>query len=486
MQNPDLIASLVQFQKKRGRLSKTNLEDPPTPTPSSNSDLPEPPKLSPNSDIPVHSGPQGHIPPPPPLPPLIPKTANGEGNDLLASLVQFQKSGGHRRSKTNLDDLPARQPSSKSNNTRLSDHRSNKSISSAVPTSPDGGSNDFLASLVQFQKNRGQRLRKTTFEDLPAPTPSSGSNALNGTSSSNSFETDLPELKNHKPLPVPVFSVKTDDLKSVEDEGQNGDARPSVANRLAMFENQKKKAATRSRTTVTIRVGSDENQKVFEADVNALRVASAYFRRYFPRNQTPESLDLPDEDPQVFSMFIEWSKYPKKVTKYAPGQYSKDEAWISHAASAWLLAYRLGAPRFEMYALSQFLQNCAIMVTGPWNWIEDNVPSSSALGRFSTHWVAWNAYFCGSGPSEYTGLVATGYITQVKSSTRDPRIFDLDHWYSDCGANINAKCEHDPITKENKERENERREKPPPEIWGAELEILHSSEAEARAQGWLD
>lgn len=466
MQNPDLIASLVQFQKKRGRLSKTNIGDLPAQIPSFDSDVHEPPKPLPALHALKHSEPQGHIPPPPPLPTLTPKAGNGESNDLLASLIQFQKSEGPRRSKANLEGLPAR----KSNNTGQSEHRSNQSISSPITRPHDGGGNDLLASLVQFQKNRGHCLRKPNFDDLPAPTPSSEPNVLDGTPSSNSFEPDLPELKNHKPLPAPVFAVKPEDSEAAEDEGQNEDARPSVANRLAMFEKQKKKATTLSRTTVTIQVGAGEDQKTFHADVNALRVASAYFRRYFPRSQTPKLLDLPDEDPLVFEIFIKWSKYPKKVTKYVPGQYSKDETWISQAASAWLLAYRLGAPRFEMYALSQFIQNCAIMMTGPWSWIEDNVPSSSALGRFSTHWVAWNAYFCGSGPSEYTGLIATKYVPQVKPSTRDPRIFDLDHWSSDCGADINAECEHDPITREKQQRDKERREKPPPEEWGAEIE----------------
>lgn len=187
-------------------------------------------------------------------------------------------------------------------------------------------------------------------------------------------------------------------------------------------------------------------------------------------------MSLPGDEPLVFEMFIKWSKKPQKPILYQSSQYSEDP-WISKAVPAWVLARRLGAPRFEMYALSQFIQNCAIALQGPWKFIEDNVPPASSLSRFSNHWVAWNTYLSGSGANEYTGLNATRYASQVKASTRDPRILDLDHWYSDCGSNINAECEHDPIIQEQKRQAKLLRNRPPPPEWGVE--------AEARASGRL-
>lgn len=84
--------------------------------------------------------------------------------------------------------------------------------------------------------------------------------------------------------------------------------------------------------------------------------------------------------------------------------------------------------------------------------------------------MAWNTSLSGPGVNEYSGLKAANLATQVKASTRDPRILELEHWYSSCGDDINAKCEHDPIFLEN-EREKRRLERrPPPPEWGAEYE----------------
>lgn len=225
-----------------------------------------------------------------------------------------------------------------------------------------------------------------------------------------------------------------------------------------------------------MRVGTGDDEKIFQADANALRVLSGYFRTYFPRSQellVPEEINLPDDEPLVFEMFIEWSKRPKKPIHYQPGQYS-EEPWISKAVPAWMLAHRLGAPRFEIYALSQFIQSCAIALRGPWKFIEDSAPPASSLSRFSNHWVAWNTYLSGSGVNEYMGLNAAKYASQVKASTRDPRILDLDHWYSDCGSNINAKCEHDPVFQEQERQAKLLRDRPPPPEWGAEAETRAS------------
>jgi hypothetical protein len=213
----------------------------------------------------------------------------------------------------------------------------------------------------------------------------------------------------------------------------------------------------------------------FEADANALRALSAYFQQYLPRSSSPEEIELPYEDPSAFEIFIQWCKKPTQPIKYQPGQYT-EEPWTSQAVAAWMLGHSFGAQRYEIYALSQFIQNCAIMLHGPWKYIEDNIPSKSALSRFSNHWVAWNAHYSSSGTNEYSNLLAARHSSKVKPSTRDPRILDLHHWYSDCGDDINAQCEHDPVLKQQERQTALRRDRPASSDWGAEIEARLSKE----------
>lgn len=175
----------------------------------------------------------------------------------------------------------------------------------------------------------------------------------------------------------------------------------------------------------------------------------------------------------MFGMFIEWSRKPKKPIQYQPGQYS-EEPWISKAVLAWMLGCRFSAPRFEAYALSQFIQNCAVILQGPWKFIDDQIPSSSSISLFNQYWVAWNCYLSGSGVNEYSGLSGSRKVSQVKPSTRDPRLLELDHWYSECAHNINTNCEHDLILKEQKEKAAVAKNKTPPPEWGADWEYYAS------------
>ena len=180
-------------------------------------------------------------------------------------------------------------------------------------------------------------------------------------------------------------------------------------------------------------------------------------------------VDLPNEDPTAAGMFVEWTKRSKPPITYEPGQYS-DEPWISNAAAAWLLGHRLEAAMFQEYALSEFIQNCALAIRGPWRLIEEKAPAQSPLLRFSDHWVAWNSSLSGPGLNEYTGTNAARRADQVKPSTRDPRTLDLKHWYMDCGNDINAKCAHDPIFRANQQEQESLRKRTPPPVWGARYE----------------
>lgn len=168
-------------------------------------------------------------------------------------------------------------------------------------------------------------------------------------------------------------------------------------------------------------------------------------------------------------MFLEWIKSPESPISYKPDQHS-EEPWLSNAAAAWVLAKKLHAAEFEEYALSQFIQNCALAAFGPWGYIETMAPPGSSIRRFSDHWVGWNCHLAGSGRNEFSDLEGKWRAALVTEKTRDPRIYDIEHWYSICGNDINPSCSHDPIARQaNLQQNNQRRE--PPREWGRSFEI---------------
>lgn len=88
------------------------------------------------------------------------------------------------------------------------------------------------------------------------------------------------------------------------------------------------------------------------------------------------------------------------------------------------------------------------MPVGPWEFIEREIDIGSSIRRFSDHWVAWNCYLFGPGMNEFSKLQAAVLLRAlISDNTRDPRTFDLEHWYSDCGNDISAACNHNPLVR---------------------------------------
>jgi hypothetical protein len=172
----------------------------------------------------------------------------------------------------------------------------------------------------------------------------------------------------------------------------------------------------------------------------------------------PDNVNL-EEDPEVLGMFSEWANKQEEPLLFEQDRVS-EEPWFSKAAHAFILATKLRASKFERYALSQFIQNCAMMPFGPWAYIESEAPLKSSLRRFSSHWIAWNVHLAGGRAGEFDGLQAVGLAISVTDYARDPRVYDLDHWYSPCGDLLEPGCAHDPITREERLRNES---KPPPE-----------------------
>ena len=181
-------------------------------------------------------------------------------------------------------------------------------------------------------------------------------------------------------------------------------------------------------------------------------------------------------EPLIFKMFINWLNRPEDPVPFLPCHYSR-EPWRSRAVDAWLFAKKICAPGFERYALSQIIRNCSMQDSGFFAQIEGKANAKSALLRFSNHWVAWNVHFAPDGQSEYRELAAAKLANVVNGDTNDPRIYEIEHWYSPCGDDINSSCNHDPVIRENEVNALSASRRPKP-TWGLKWEAEHQPSRE--------
>lgn len=226
--------------------------------------------------------------------------------------------------------------------------------------------------------------------------------------------------------------------------------------------------ATASETNVAVQVGSGAAIKIFTLDAELFYNNTAYT----PDSHTSKaegSLKLPQHNAAVFELFVNWIKNQEKPIPYMPNEFSP-EPWLSLSAHACILGQKLQAHQFEAYALSQFITNCGLAELSTWEFIEKEALPESTIRLFSDHWIAWNCYILGTENSEYDDLRASGLSVFVTEDTRDPRIYELDHWYSTCGQHLDPDCSHDPIFKINQQEEANRVKKPVSD-WGRDLEL---------------
>jgi hypothetical protein len=73
--------------------------------------------------------------------------------------------------------------------------------------------------------------------------------------------------------------------------------------------------------------------------------------------------------------FASWINHPRPPKTYAPASYSP-EFWVDNAVPMWFLAHEIGASGLERYALSHFIQNCALCPV--WTVENDRAKSSMA------------------------------------------------------------------------------------------------------------
>ncbi|KAG0646120.1 hypothetical protein D0Z07_8080 [Hyphodiscus hymeniophilus] len=221
--------------------------------------------------------------------------------------------------------------------------------------------------------------------------------------------------------------------------------------------------------TIEVRVGSGTTLRIFKVDKGILCRDSGYCRRILAADSKhkQEAIALLEFMPINFELYLQWIINPSQPTVYDP-DYLPQEPWLSNAATTWLLGRKLQcSDEFDKFALSQFVQSCAFMLYGPWEMIERQA-SIGSLRRFSDHWTAWNSSFAGPEPNEYSGLLAARDI--FAPPIRDPRLYDIEHWYSECGKYMRPRCLHDPILRLERLEEAKKPKPEPPAEWDYDYE----------------
>lgn len=212
---------------------------------------------------------------------------------------------------------------------------------------------------------------------------------------------------------------------------------------------------------LNIKVGSAGKAKTFQIERDFICYLSPFIRNILSNPWVTNEISLERYEPVAFELFSKWIHGHEIPEVYISIQDS-EEPWLSYGVDICLLAMKLRCPDFEKEALVHFIQSCALAPFGPWAQIEREAPQETSLRRFSNHWVAWNFYLSGCGNNEYTSLEATSFVGLVTGETRDPRILDMEHWFSGCGDSLISGCSHDPVSRQEKLQQNAVRMRPLP------------------------
>jgi len=247
------------------------------------------------------------------------------------------------------------------------------------------------------------------------------------------------------------------EARSDDIEHQAGGAHaPSSIDDTTDDENQPLLSNTRAEM-LSIRVETGASSRVFDISKVVICQYSGHIASLCNSTPSASSTITLAADATVFSLFISWLVAQPTPVSYDPDRPAA-EPWVSLASAACILASQLKAPAFEKYALSQFIQNFALAPFGPWADIERDAPAKSSIRRFSNHWIAWNTHLAGSSVNEFSGLAAGQLASRVTGQTRDPRLYHIEHWYSDCGDSFEPGCEHHPSAQNAQQRPTQPKE----------------------------
>ncbi|KAI8715953.1 hypothetical protein NCS52_01104400 [Fusarium sp. LHS14.1] len=194
--------------------------------------------------------------------------------------------------------------------------------------------------------------------------------------------------------------------------------------------------------SVRIELQSTPGEVYSTLDKKQLAAVSGYFAKLFASEDGDKHV-ISDEYKDGFMLFSFWLREGHVVSGPESRVY-KGEPWLSNTAKAWVVSRKFEAPKYGDYCLKMFINNCALAPLGPWQYVQDNTPPDSPIRRFSNHYVAWKVNILRGLPSEFDGLEAVTLAAEANGDIEDPRQYNYAHWYSPCGDQVDAACEHSP------------------------------------------
>ncbi|OCL07429.1 hypothetical protein AOQ84DRAFT_377688 [Glonium stellatum] len=153
--------------------------------------------------------------------------------------------------------------------------------------------------------------------------------------------------------------------------------------------------------------------------------------------------DLSHDNPIAFGLFIDWlydsNKSPQnfKIDKKVDS-----EVWKYYAEDACILANKLFATDFSKFSLSKLIQNAHTLDIHSMEYIYEETLPTTPVRLFCAQWACWR---CSSRPT----LWESTRNLELRKDRRylhnriaeDPRRYEIEHWYSDCGR-TGSPCSH--------------------------------------------
>jgi hypothetical protein len=191
---------------------------------------------------------------------------------------------------------------------------------------------------------------------------------------------------------------------------------------------------------------------------------------------------LAQDSPVAFELFIDWLySNNKQARNFCLTGATDSESWRLYAGEAYVLADKLVAVDFSRFALSRVIQNAHLLDVYDMEFIYEDTLPNTPLRLFAARWARWR---CSLRPT----LWESSHNGELQRERRyrephmdnqivlDPRGFEIEHWYSECGR-TGAPCNHATVQTGSNPTTNVRTTPDLPRTWSKRERHDHSTQA---------